>query len=120
MCDESFSINYTANIPVGIDRGLFYLWVTALNQIYWVLGSTLGGIFGRFINFNTQGLEFVLTAMFVVIFMEQFFKEKNHANAVIGFGASTACLIIFGAENFILPSMAAILILLTAARRKIT
>ena len=119
MCDESFSINYTANIPANVDRGLFYFWVTILNHFYWVSGSTLGGIFGSLINFNTQGLEFVLTAMFVVIFMEQLFKEENHANAVIGFGASIVCLIIFGAENFILPSMAAILILLTAARRKL-
>lgn len=118
MCDESFSINYTANIPANVDRGLFYFWVTLLNHFYWVSGATLGGIFGSFITFSTQGLEFVLTAMFVVIFMEQFFKEENHLNALIGFGSSIFCLMIFGAENFILPSMAMILILLTAARRK--
>lgn len=118
MCDESFSINYTANIPANVNRGLFYFWVTLLNHFYWVSGATLGGIFGSFITFSTQGLEFVLTAMFVVIFMEQFFKEENHLNALIGFGSSIFCLMIFGAENFILPSMAMILILLTAARRK--
>lgn len=70
MCDESFSINYTANIPANVNRGLFYFWVTLLNHFYWVSGATLGGIFGSFITFSTQGLEFVLTAMFVVIFME--------------------------------------------------
>ncbi len=119
LCDESFSINYTAKIPPNVDRGLFYFWVTLLNQIYWVSGATLGGIFGSLITFNTHGLEFVLTAMFVVIFMEQFLKETKHANALIGFGASLICLIIFGAENFILPSMALILILLTAFRRRL-
>ena len=119
LCDESFSINYTANIPANVDRGMFYFWVTLLNHFYWVSGATLGGIFGSLITFDTKGLEFVLTAMFVVIFMEQFFKETNHANALIGFGASIICLMIFGAENFILPSMAAILILLTAARRRL-
>ena len=119
LCDESFSINYTANIPANVDRGLFYFWVTVLNQFYWVSGSTLGGLFGSLIPFDTHGLEFVLTALFVVIFLEQFLKEQNHANALIGFGASTACLIIFGAEDFILPSMAAILILLTALRGRL-
>lgn len=119
LCDESFSINYTAKIPAGVDRGLFYFWVTLLNQFYWVSGSTLGGIFGSMISFNTNGLEFVLTAMFTVIFMEQWLKEKKHANALAGFAVSLVCLWIFGAENFILPSMAGILILLTAARRRL-
>lgn len=119
LCDESFSVNYTAKIPEGIDRGLFYFWVTLLNQFYWVSGSTLGGIFGSMIKFNTNGLEFVLTAMFVVIFLEQWLKESRHLNALAGFAVSIICLIIFGAENFILPSMAGILFLLTALRRKL-
>ena len=119
LCDESFSINYTAKIPEGIDRGLFYFWITFLNYLYWVSGSTLGGIFGSMINFNTYGIEFILTSMFVVIFLEQFMKEKNHLNAWIGFFSSVICLLIFGAENFILPSMALILILLTIFRKKL-
>lgn len=120
LCDETFSINYTARIPPNVDSGLFYLRVTVLNLFYWVSGSTLGGLFGSLIPFDTHGLEFVLTALFVVIFLEQFLKEQNHhANALIGFGASLICLIVFGAEDFILPSMAAILILLTALRRRL-
>lgn len=67
MCDESFSVNYTADIPEDVDKGWFMFWVTALNQIYWVLGATLGGIFGSFIHFNTEGIEFVMTALFVVL-----------------------------------------------------
>ena len=74
LCDESFSINYTAKIPEGVDKGLFYFWVTFLNQFYWVSGSTLGGMLGSIIKFNTYGLEFILTSMFVVIFMEQFLQ----------------------------------------------
>ena len=119
LCDESFSINYTAKIPEGVDRGLFYFWVTFLNQFYWVSGSTLGGIFGSMIKFDTHGLEFILTSLFVLIFLEQFLKENNHINALTGFLASIICLLIFGAENFILPSIAAILILLTIFRSKI-
>ena len=119
LCDESFSINYTAKIPEGVDRGLFYFWVTFLNQFYWVSGSTLGGILGSIIKFNTYGLEFILTSMFVVIFMEQFLKEDNHLNAFIGFLSSFICLLVFGAENFILPSMALILIGLTLLRSRL-
>ena len=78
MCDESFSINYTADIPEDVDKGWFMFWVTVLNQFYWVLGSTLGGLFGSLLKFNTEGLSFVMTALFVVIFLEQWMKEKNH------------------------------------------
>lgn len=119
MCDESFSINYTAEIPEDVDRGWFMFFVTLLNQIYWVSGATLGGIFGSLIKFNTEGLDFVMTAMFVVIFMEQFLKEKNHIPSFLGLGVSLLCLIIFGADNFIIPSMIGILVILSAARVKL-
>lgn len=117
MCDESFSVNYTADIPDDVDKGWFMFFVNLLNQIYWVAGATLGGIFGSFIKFNTKGLEFVMTAMFVVIFMEQWLKEKNHTSSLLGLGISLVCLILFGADNFIIPSMAIILAVLTLLRR---
>ncbi len=117
MCDESFSINYTADVPADVDRGLFMFFVTMLNQFYWFFGSTLGGIFGSLITFNTEGLEFVMTAMFVVIFLEQWLKDKNHIPALMGLGLSVICLIAFGSENFMLPSMFAILAVLTMLRR---
>lgn len=113
MCDESFSINYTAKIPDTVDRGWFMFFVTLLNQLYWFTGSTLGGIFGSLIHFNTEGLDFVMTAMFVVIFMEQWMKEKNHTSSLVGIGISLLCLMIFGADNFMIPSMLAILTALT-------
>ncbi|MCI8388480.1 MAG: branched-chain amino acid transporter AzlC [Clostridiales bacterium] len=116
MCDESFSINYTANIPEDVDKGLFMTFVTLLNHIYWFTGSTLGGIFGSYINFSTEGLDFVMTAMFVVIFLEQWLKDKNHTPALLGLGLSLICLIAFGADNFVIPSMIAILAVLTFMR----
>ena len=63
------------------------------------------------IPFNTEGLDFVMTAMFVVIFIEQWLKEKKHYTALIGVFASVLCLIIFGAESFIIPTMAVIFIM---------
>lgn len=119
MCDESFSINYTAEIPKGVDKGWFMFFVTLLNQIYWVSGAALGGIAGSLLTFNTKGLDFCMTAMFVVIFMEQFLKEKQHITAYIGLGVSALCLGVFGADNFLLPSMGCILLLLLGGRRQI-
>ncbi len=116
MCDESFSINYTADIPEGIDKGWFMFFVTLFNHFYWFFGATLGGIFGSLIHFNTEGLDFVMTAMFVVIFMEQWMKEKNHVSAFVGIGVSLLCLIAFGAENFIIPAMVGILGVLTLVK----
>ena len=117
MCDETFSINCTAEIPEDVDRGRFYFFVTLLNQIYWVLGATAGGLVGGLIRFNTEGLDFVMTAMFVVIFLEQWRKEKRHDSAAVGMAASVVCLAIFGADNFLIPTMVCILAVLTALRR---
>ena len=119
MCDESFSINYTAEIPEDIDRGWFMFFVTLLNQFYWFFGATLGGIFGSLIHFSTEGLDFVMTAMFVVIFLEQWLKEKNHISAVMGIVLSLLCLTVFGADNFMIPSMLAIFAALTLMRGRL-
>lgn len=117
MCDESFSVNYTAKIPEDVDNGWFMFFVNLLNQIYWVAGATIGGILGGVIAFNTNGIEFVMTAMFVVIFLEQWLKEKNHIPSILGLVISVVCLILFGADRFIIPSMAAMLIILTLLRK---
>lgn len=119
MCDETFSINYTARIPEDVDRKWFFFFVTLLNHFYWFSGATLGGLFGSLIHFNTEGLEFVMTAMFVVIFMEQWLKEKNHTASLLGLGLSLLCLVAFGPENFIVPAMAAILCVLTALKKQL-
>ena len=117
MCDESFSINYTANIPEDVDKGWFMFWVTVLNQFYWVLGSTLGGLFGSLLKFNTEGLSFVMTALFVVIFLEQWMKEKNHTSAIVGVVLSVLCLVIFGKDSFIIPAMLSILVVMTFLKK---
>lgn len=117
MCDESFSINYTANIPVDVDKSWFMFFVTLLNHCYWVAGATLGGLFGAMIPFNTEGLDFVLPAMFVVIFLDQWLKETNHTSGILGLALSLLCLLTFGPSDFIIPSMLAILAVLTLLRK---
>ena len=119
MCDESFSINCSTEVPENVDKGWFYFFVTVLNQFYWVLGATAGGVLGSFITFNTEGLDFVMTAMFVVIFLEQWLKEKKHYTALIGVLASAGCLLFFGADSFLIPTMVCILCFLTVFRKPI-
>jgi 4-azaleucine resistance transporter AzlC len=119
LCDESFAINSTINLPNNVDKGWVMFFVTLLNHAYWVLGATLGGIFGSFIKFNTEGLDFVMTALFIVIFIENWMKEKKHTSALAGLGLSAASLIIFGGNNFIIPAMLAILGVLTLLRKRL-
>ena len=116
MCDETFSINFTARAPEGVDEGWFMFFVSLLNQSYWVLGCTLGGIFGSMLNVDIKGIGFAMTALFVVIFLDQWMKDENHMSAVVGVLASSAALVAFGAENFIIPAMIAILVIMTLLR----
>lgn len=117
LCDESFSINCSVDVPMNVDKGWFMFFVTLLNHFYWVIGAAIGGIFGSLVQFNTEGLDFVMTALFVVIFIEQWMKEKKHHSSLVGLGLSTVSLIIFGGNNFIIPAMLAILGILTVLRK---
>ncbi len=117
LCDESFAINSTVSIPKSIDKGWFMFFVTLFNHFYWVIGSAIGGIFGSYVKFNTEGLEFVMTALFVVIFIEQWMKEERHQSALAGLGISIICLIFFGGTLFIIPAMIGILGLLSLLRK---
>lgn len=118
MCDESFTINCTVTPPPDIDKGWFMLFVTMLNQIYWVSGATLGALLGYVIQFNTTGIEFVMTALFVVMFINHWEEAGNRPSAIVGVGSSLLCLMIFGSENFILPAMALIICCFSLGRRK--
>lgn len=119
MCDESFSINYSTEVPEYIDKGWFLFFVTLLNHMYWFTGLTIGGILGSLITFNTEGISFVMTAMFVVIFLDQWLKEKQHYSSLIGVLVSVICLVVFGADSFLIPTMACIVCLLTFFRKPI-
>ena len=87
--------------------------------MYWFIGSTLGGLLGSLIKINTQGLEFVMTALFLVIFLQQWSKEKKHYTALIGLLASVGCLLLFGPDSFLLTAMGIILLLLMLFRQPI-
>lgn len=105
LIDETFSILCSTEPPEGVDRGWFMFFITLLNHIYWVTASALGGILGSMFSFNTKGIDFVMTALFVVIFINQWKSQKQHLPAVIGIAASVLCLLLFGSGGFIIPSM---------------
>ena len=119
LTDESFSINCATEVPEGVDKGLFMFYVTFLNQIYWVAGSTIGAVFGNFIFFSTEGIDFVMTAMFTVILLEQWLQKKNRIPVICGLALSVLCLVIFGADDFIIPSMLCILASLSVFKKPI-
>lgn len=119
MCDESFSINCSVSIPEDVDRGWFMFFVTLLNQIYWVSGATLGALLGYVIQFDTTGIEFVMTALFVVIFLNQWDESEEHRPALIGLGCSLTALFLFGSANFLVPAMALIVLCFTLDRKKL-
>lgn len=118
LCDETFSIVCSTKPPEGVNQNWFNFFITLLNHSYWVLGSAVGGILGSMVSFNTKGLDFVLTALFVVIFVGQWKTQKDHKPAVIGVLCSIICLVVFGQSNFIIPSMIAILAVLTISRKQ--
>ena len=119
MCDETFSILHSTKPPAHVDKKAFMLAVTLLNQSYWILGSVIGGIIEPFLVFDLRGLDFVMTAFFVVIFIDQWKARKNHSSALIGLGAAAVSLAIFGTERFIIPAMILIVVCLTLFQKRV-
>lgn len=117
LCDETFSISASIDPPEQINRKYFYFVISFLDYFYWILGTFLGGVIGNLITFNTEGLDFVLTALFVVLLLEQLKKKENRIFAGIGIAGTVAGLWLFGAENLVIPSMVIILVILLAGNR---
>lgn len=109
LTDETYSLMCNDHSDVPLDRRKdYYLAVSLLNHSYWITGCVLGATVGTLVSFNSEGIDFVLTALFVTIFLEQWLNAKRHTPAVIGVLASVLCLIIFGGDNFLIPTMVAI------------
>lgn len=114
LTDETYSLvcNDTNNFNKQ-DRVNYYFYISLFNHIYWILGCVLGSLIGNIISFNTEGLDFALTALFVVVFIEQWLTTKNHTYSIVGVVVSIICLIFFGKNNFLIPSMIFIIIIIT-------
>ena len=120
LSDETFSVAYSAEPPAGVDGGWFRFYISLLNHSYWVVGSTLGGIFGSLLPLGIKGIDFAMTALFVVILLEQLLGSRKNLPAIlVGAGASILSLLIFGASDFIIPTMLLMLGCLVLLRRPI-
>ncbi len=119
LTDETYSILCSAEPPKDVEKGWFMFFVTLLNQVYWITASAIGALLGSMFTFDTKGIDFVMTALFVVIFINQWKSQKHHTPAIIGTGASVLCLLIFGPEHFIIPAMLSIIVALTFLKKPI-
>ena len=116
LTDETYSLLCGDDYPEGEDRHWYSFFVSLFNQCYWVIGSIIGSILGSLITFNTAGIDFSMTALFVTVFVEQWLTAKNHLPAIAGLFCSIACLMIFGPDNFLIPTMISITIVLSLCK----
>lgn len=119
LTDETYSLVCTAKIPEGVDEKKYYFFLSLLDQLYWITGCTIGALLGTFIPFDSTGIDFAMTALFVVIFVEQWLSTKEHLPAILGAVTTLVCLFIFGAQYFIIPSMAFIAVELVFFRKRL-
>lgn len=117
MTDETFSILYTTPPPEGVDAKKFSLCIAALDHLYWISGCTLGALLGSAISINPKGIEFVMTALFVAIYVNQIRDKANRLPAAIGVGGTALCLLLLGPDKFLIPAMVLMVACLTAARK---
>jgi len=117
LTDETYSLVCQEDCPEGMDYHTLCLFISIFNQMYWVTGSVLGSLLGAVIPFDTTGVDFSMTALFVTVFVEQWLSTKNHIPAVLGLLSSAICLIVFGQEHFLIPSMIAITVLMAVLRK---
>ena len=117
LTDETYSLFFITRVPKGVQEDRFLFAIALLDQSYWIIGSGIGALLGSVLPFHTTGIDFAMTALFVVIMVEQWMEEKNRLSVMIGLGCGLICLLIFGADNFILPTMICIMLLLLFGRR---
>ncbi|EOS67271.1 AzlC family ABC transporter permease [Oscillibacter sp. 1-3] len=119
LSDETFSLVSTLTPPEDVDRRRFYLYISLLDYAYWVAATALGGLLGNVITFNTEGMDFALTALFVVLFLEQWKKRESRPAGIIGVVCAAVSLAVFGAENLVIPAMVLVLISLLGGRKRL-
>ncbi len=117
LTDETYSLVTQNQAPEGLGRTQYCFLVSLLDHIYWITGGVLGNLAGSLLPINFEGVEFVLTALFVTMLVEQWLSTKNHLPAIIGMASTVVCLVLFGRDIFLIPSMALIAVLLTVSRK---
>ncbi len=116
LTDETYSLFFITKVPKDVPEDQFLFAIALLDQFYWVLGSAVGALAGALIPFNAEGIDFAMTALFIVIFTEQWLAGGNRIPAVVGLLFSAVMRLIAGSDNFILPSMICIMLCLISCR----
>lgn len=119
LTDETYSLVCSGEAANGSDFYRYSFFVTLFNHLYWIVGSVLGVLAGTVITFNTAGIDFAMTALFITVFVEQWKTTRNHIPAMIGIGSSIVCLILFGSEHFLIPAMVSISVMLVWGKKTI-
>lgn len=119
LTDETYSVVCSGTVPKGVEAKKYYFLVSLFSQCYWIIGSVAGSLLGTMLTFDSAGIDFSMTALFLVVFVEQWRSTTNHASALVGVGASWVCLLLFGADRFLIPAMLSITFLLTVLRKKL-
>ena len=119
LTDETFSLVSTLEPLDGVTRRDFYFWISLLDYLYWQVGSVLGALIGGLLPFDTTGLDFALTALFIVLFLEQWRKRENRPAALIGLGCTAVSLAVVGADRLVIPAMVLIVAVLLGGRNKL-
>ncbi len=118
LTDETYALLAGVQPPDGVDEKKFYFSIALLDHVYWILGSVIGAVAGSLITINTEGIDFAMTALFIVIAVDQWKSNKRHFPVFLGLGGTLACLLVFGAENgqFLIPSLVILVAGLLLAR----
>ncbi len=119
LTDETFSIVCSSRAPKGVDKGWFMFAISGLHHLYWITGGVLGNVLSSIAHFDPKGVDFVMTALFVVIYVEQWLTHKTHAAALTGIFAPLLALLLFGAEFFLIPAMLFVVVVLTVFRKRL-
>ena len=119
LTDETYSLVCSGDPPAGVDRKGYFLLVSLLDHLYWIAGSALGALLGGALPFDSTGIDFSMTALFLVVMTEQWRTSRDHRPALVGLGVSLACLWVFGASDFLIPAMVGITVVLTLLRGRL-
>ena len=117
LTDETYSLFFVTKVPKDVKEEQFLFAIAVLDQSYWIIGSGIGALLGNVLPFSAEGIDFAMTALFVVIMVEQWMEKQNRPSVVIGLVCGLVCRLVFGADNFILPTMICVMVILLSCKK---
>ena len=117
LTDETYSLFFVTKVPKDVKEEQFLFAIAVLDQSYWIIGSGIGALLGNVLPFSAEGIDFAMTALFVVIMVEQWMEKQNRPSVVIGLVCGLVCRLVFGVDNFILPTMICVMVILLSCKK---